>query len=127
MQRAIDETNRRREIQLRYNEEHGITPETVRRRISDLMTADTAAEEEAEYIASQAQEMSSEEITERIAALEKEMYAAAEKLEFERAAELRDEIEVLRETLLQIASDLPGKLAKEVARRGSRFGGRDFD
>ena len=103
MQRAIDETNRRREIQLRYNEEHGITPETVRRRISDLMTADTAAEEEAEYIASQAQEMSSEEITERIAALEKEMYAAAEKLEFERAAELRDEIEVLRETLLQIA------------------------
>ena len=47
--------------------------------------------------------MSSEEITERIAALEKEMYAAAEKLEFERAAELRDEIEVLRETLLQIA------------------------
>ena len=72
-------------------------------RLSSELTADTAAEEEAEYIASQAQEMSSEEITERIAALEKEMYAAAEKLEFERAAELRDEIEVLRETLLQIA------------------------
>ncbi len=102
MQRAIDETNRRRSVQLEYNRKHGITPATVKKRIADLVAASKAAEEETKYGAEK-QAMNSEEISARIADLEKEMFAAAEKLEFERAAELRDEIELLREALVQSA------------------------
>lgn len=107
MQRAIDETNRRRAIQLAYNKKHGITPATIRKKIADLVAASQAAEKEARYAGKQtidrADVMGSEEISARIAQLEKEMYAAAEKLEFERAAELRDEIQLLREALIQTA------------------------
>ncbi|RMG45221.1 MAG: excinuclease ABC subunit UvrB [Acidobacteria bacterium] len=99
MKRAIDETNRRRAKQQRYNEEHGITPETIVKSIDDVLgsvferdyvTIPAAPEEEEE-------EMSLEEIARRIKELEREMFAAAAELEFERAAELRDRIAVLRE------------------------------
>ena len=103
---ALEETNRRRDLQSAYNEEHGITPQTVQRllqeplgKMTDLDYADAAviAEERAAYIVGPDQ--SPEEL---IARLEKEMFAAAERLEFERAAELRDRIAELKKDLLGI-------------------------
>lgn len=97
MRAAIDETNRRRRIQARYNEENGITPETIKSSIKDILgsiyerdyyTVPVVAEEEAEYIPPH-------EIPDIIKALRKEMQEAAKRLEFEKAAELRDRIREL--------------------------------
>jgi excinuclease ABC subunit B len=108
MRAAIDETNRRRAIQQAFNAEHGITPQTIRKPISasliEVAEADyvdvTAVAEEPEAYLSLA------DIPKRVAALRKEMRAAAAELEFERAAALRDEIQRLqaRELALRGAS-----------------------
>ncbi len=92
MRRAIQETNRRREIQVRFNEEHGITPETVRKAVRDLISAEQAAEDKVTYEAQQLPKLAPDEIKAKIAELETTMLKAAAELEFERAAELRDEI-----------------------------------
>jgi len=95
MQRAIDETNRRRAIQLKYNEEHGITPETIKKEIrAGLETQISARRVAMEAIHASEEEM---DRTELLAALEKEMLEAAEMLEFEKAAALRDRIKQLKE------------------------------
>jgi excinuclease ABC subunit B len=108
MRKAIDETNRRRELQRRYNQEHGITPRTVKRNITDLgmavceadyVTVPVAADEGAEY--------RREEVPAIVAELEREMNKAAEALEFERAAQLRDRIIALKDLEL----GLPRKAA----------------
>ncbi|MDM8007850.1 MAG: excinuclease ABC subunit UvrB [Phycisphaerae bacterium] len=93
MQRAIDETNRRREIQLKYNEEHQITPETIKKAIRSSLEQEISARK----IAREAVHAAEDEYdrTELIAALEQEMLEAAEKLDFERAAVLRDRIRQL--------------------------------
>jgi hypothetical protein len=95
MQRAIDETNRRREIQTKYNADHGITPETIRKAIRNTL----AQEMSARKVAREAVHASEDEYdrTEMIASLEKEMLDAAESLDFERAAMLRDRIREMRE------------------------------
>lgn len=107
MRRAIDETNRRREIQIAYNEKHGITPTTIRKAVQDLSQAVGAAETEAEYKTAKTKAVAATLTPEKLAAhignLEEEMYRAAEKLEFERAAELRDEIAALRQELVGFA------------------------
>ncbi len=106
MRRAIDETNRRREVQLRYNEEHGITPETVRKRVHEAIRSEQTEDEtsaESNDVLERVKGMSSDELAEHIQQLEAEMFEAAKRLEFERAAELRDEIETLREELLELA------------------------
>ncbi|MEN8258693.1 MAG: excinuclease ABC subunit UvrB [Thermodesulfobacteriota bacterium] len=99
MRYTIDETNRRRAIQQSYNEKHGITPTTVSSAIKDVMetvyemapaTLAKAAEEEVVY-------RSVEQVHKAIVAKEKEMQAAAKVLNFEQAAELRDEIKMLKE------------------------------
>jgi len=91
MRIAIDETNRRRSIQMAYNEKHNITPETVKKRVHDVIEATRAAEQKADYItALKPFGMSKEERKALIARLEKEMKEAAKDLFFERAAELRD-------------------------------------
>lgn len=98
MRKAIDETERRRKLQQAYNEEHGITPETVKRGVRAGIDAEVAARERANEAAGVADER--EYITrEYVAALEKEMLEAADALEFERAAELRDQVEALREQI----------------------------
>lgn len=92
MRRAIDETDRRRQKQLRYNQEHGITPESVKKAVRDLIRVEQAAEEKVEYEIGQKPKLTVDEIKEKIKALETEMLKAASELEFEKAAELRDEI-----------------------------------
>lgn len=94
MARAIKETNRRREKQLAYNREHGITPVTIKKAVRDLVRAGTAAEEKARYEVERAREkgLQEEDIAAIVARLEEEMLKAAGKLEFETAAKLRDEL-----------------------------------
>jgi excinuclease ABC subunit B len=112
MKRAIDETNRRRAVQMAFNQQHGITPETVRKAVHDSLRA--APEEEAGGKARavgtkagaasrrQTVPLDAKAIAAQIKKLEAEMMAAAEKLEFEKAAVLRDEVAELRELLLEL-------------------------
>jgi len=98
MQRAIDETRRRRKMQEAYNRQHGITPETIRKEIRAGIEAEVAAHAQANAAVGRTDETLY--ITEEyLAELEAEMLAAAEALEFERAAALRDRIEQLHEQL----------------------------
>ncbi len=102
MRSAIEETNRRRAIQVAYNEEHGITPATIQKGISDITDFLTA---ESKIPAGRARRrrdtegMSAEEIRRTMVELEEEMLAAADDLRFEYAAKLRDEIKALRREL----------------------------
>ncbi|HUT13885.1 MAG TPA: excinuclease ABC subunit UvrB [Thermoguttaceae bacterium] len=98
MQRAIDETYRRRKMQEAYNKEHGITPETIRKGIRAGIESEVAAHAEANAAVGRTDE--TRYITEEyLAELEAEMLAAAEALEFERAAALRDRIEQMHEQI----------------------------
>lgn len=98
MQRTIDETARRRALQEAYNQEHGITPETVRKAISAGIIAEATAHAEANAKVGRTDE--TQYITEEyIAELEAEMYAAAEAMEFERAAAIRDRIGRMRDQI----------------------------
>jgi excinuclease ABC subunit B len=101
MQRAIDETNRRRRVQMEYNETHGITPQTIVKAVREVVRAEKVAEKRAEYSVrpSLPENATPEDIHSVIAELEKEMKAAAKALEFERAAEIRDEIYRLKQLL----------------------------
>lgn len=94
MTKAIDETTRRRTIQATYNEEHGITPITIQKKIRDVIRATVAAEEAEEYVsrAAAGKKLKKEDRVKLITLLEKEMKEAAKALDFERAAELRDTV-----------------------------------
>jgi excinuclease ABC subunit B len=103
MKRAIDETNRRREIQMRYNLENNITPESIIKPVDMTLVAIA----EADYVKVPEEEPEQEVVTddpeklaEIIARLESEMREAAKKFEFERAAELRDKARELRAKVL---------------------------
>lgn len=111
MQRAIDETERRRNRQLAFNEEHGIVPQGIKKDIRDIMEGAAApggkgkrrvakaAEDKGEYAA---ELRSPSEIGKRIRQLEEKMLQLARDLQFESAAQLRDEIQALRERLVQV-------------------------
>ncbi|MCI0529539.1 MAG: UvrB/UvrC motif-containing protein, partial [Nitrospira sp.] len=108
MKSAIDETNRRRKIQMEYNQIHRVTPQTIQKEIheglyamyeADYYTVPIAAEKGEAYIPK-------EEIPNLIQSLEREMREAARRLEFERAAELRDRIKELKEMELEIKTRL---------------------
>jgi len=102
MRRAIDETERRRSKQIAHNEAHGITPETIRKSVADILEGAypgapgsakryaKVVEEQAEYAA-----LSPRQMAKRIKALEDEMYQHARDLEFEEAARVRDKIREL--------------------------------
>ena len=101
---ALDETTRRRDIQLRYNEEHGITPESIVKGVSDI--AEFLSLESQPHVPGkrrrgqrQVEGMTNEELEKLVVTLEEEMFAAAEELRFEYAAKLRDEIKDLRREL----------------------------
>ena len=98
MDRAIKETNRRREIQMKYNEEHGIVPKTIIKDIRDVIEATKVAEESSEYkISKESSTLTEKEKKKLIKQYTEEMKDAAKNLQFERAAELRDMINDLKE------------------------------
>ena len=100
MQRAISETERRRSIQMAYNEKHGIVPKTIQKGVRDSIEATKIAEEVESYDVNDVRNLKDEaEISQAIIVLKSEMMAAAENLEFERAAELRDKIMILEKKL----------------------------
>ncbi|MGG4554876.1 excinuclease ABC subunit UvrB [Paenibacillus humicus] len=93
MDKAIKETERRRTIQIAYNEKHGITPQTIRKKVRDVIEATRVAESKSEYLADVGKgKMSKRDREAMIGRLEAEMKEAAKNLQFERAAELRDAI-----------------------------------
>jgi excinuclease ABC subunit B len=103
MKKAIDETNRRRAIQVAYNTEHGITPETIKKGISDMsdfLALESKVPSRGRRTRSAHEEgMSADQIERTMVELEEEMLVAAEELRFEYAAKLRDEIKSLRREL----------------------------
>jgi excinuclease ABC subunit B len=117
MRRAIEETNRRRAKQIAFNEAHGITPQTIIKRVADVMEGarEEGARGRAEAPRRKVAEprlayerLTPEEVMKRIRKLEGEMYRHARELEFERAAEIRDEIERLRHEGLGLPADRVG-------------------
>ncbi len=97
MKKAISETNRRRKLQIEYNEEYGITPQSIKKSIRDVIEATKAAEESAEYtVGKEDDTLSISEAAALIERLTKEMKKAASDLQFERAAELRDKVTELK-------------------------------
>ena len=99
MQVALDETSRRRKIQEAYNKDHGITPKTIVKGVREVINTAIAAEDSLDFkeLVDTDNEFTKDEINEMIDALKPEMYRAAEELDFERAAEIRDKIKDLRE------------------------------
>ena len=97
MQRAIDETDRRRAVQEAYNVEHGITPTTIQKKVRELIQTTKVAESPTPYTTKEIKKLGKKETLALITKLEKDMRAAAKALEYERAAELRDMIFELRE------------------------------
>ena len=126
--RAISETRRRRAIQMQYNEEHGIKPQTVRKAINDMMgfmnDADGNEVGSAEEVNKALAEMSRGEVMRIISSMEEEMAAASQNMDFEEAARLRDQVVKLRAQVegsseKDVLADL-----KKTARKGSAFGNR---
>jgi excinuclease ABC subunit B len=106
---ALDETNRRRAVQIAYNEEHGITPESIQKGVSDIaefLSLEAPTVPRRRRGAQKIEGMSPDELERLVVTLEEEMFAAAEELRFEYAAKLRDEIKELRREL-QAAAEAP--------------------
>lgn len=100
MQRAISETERRRAIQMAYNEKYGIVPKTIQKGVRDSIEATRIAEEVESYDVNDVRALKDEaQISQAIIVMKSEMMAAAENLEFEKAAELRDKIMILEKKL----------------------------
>jgi excinuclease ABC subunit B len=97
MERAISETDRRRKIQVAFNEKHGITPKSIQKALQKELVEHREYPESSELMAI-AEDLSSVELSDMIIDLESEMHLAARNLEFEKAAELRDRIKELRES-----------------------------
>ena len=109
MQKAIDETERRRALQTAFNEEHGITPKGIVKPVADVMEAGESArpgkkargKDKAKAKSSPVENLTATQAAKKIKQLEKQMYEAARNLEFEKAASCRDELELLRANLFQ--------------------------
>ncbi len=110
MKSAINETNRRRLLQLHYNEEHGIDPQTIRKKVSDILELVAAPTEgpsvdrrRSEVRQREPLDLAGDDMRRLIQSLEEEMHEAARELRFEYAARLRDEIAELRRELREVA------------------------
>ena len=118
MKRAIDETERRRNKQIAYNKEHGIEPVSIKKEIRDLtdqVASRALAEEGAEYRAFNPADLPKDELHRIIKELEKQMRHAAEALEFEKAASIRDQIFDMREVLAEKEGVPPWRRAHVLA------------
>lgn len=105
MRQAIDETMRRRQIQMAYNEEHGITPTTIQKSVRDLISISKKVAAEEMRMEKEPESMSRKELEKLIADVTKQMRKAASELNFEAAAELRDKMTELKKQLDDIAED----------------------
>ncbi len=122
MQAAMDEVERRRELQLAYNKEHGITPTTIKKAIRRGIERELSAHRTAKEAVGRRDEVTVD-VEERINALETEMLAAADELDFEKAAQLRDRIEELEspetdgEPKKTTKAGIPGSRAGRTGRK----------
>ena len=99
MKEAIDETNRRRAIQMKYNQDNGITPQTIQKAVRDLISITKQIEQEQLRFEKDPESMSRDELVKLIEKIEKQMKKAAAELDFETAAELRDKMIELKKAL----------------------------
>ncbi len=102
MRRAIDETERRRRIQQKYNEEHGITPTTIKKAVRDLIAISKAAENDSRDMEKDMESMDERELNKLMKELQKKMHKAAAELNFEEAATLRDKMLEVKKMLLEM-------------------------
>ncbi len=102
MQKAIEETNRRRKIQQKYNEDHGITPTTIQKAVRDLIAISKAAVESEEDFRKEPESMDERELNQLVKELTKKMHQAAAELNFEEAAKLRDRMIEAKKALLDL-------------------------
>ena len=102
MNAAISETNRRREIQQKYNEEHGITPQTIKKSVRDLISISRVIAKEEVRFEKDPESMDEKELEKLIGDIQKKMKQAAADLNFEAAAELRDKMVELKKTLAKL-------------------------
>jgi excinuclease ABC subunit B len=127
MRTAIEETDRRRSRQLEYNEEHGIEPQTIRKAISDIVQYAREGQVQLTTSAEAARELSKlprDEVMRLITTLEEEMSAAAESLDFEAAARMRDQVVKLKAEIENTPeAEVLGRL-RQGARKGSAYGRR---
>ena len=100
MRNAIEETKRRRHIQQEYNEAHGITPTTIKKAVRDLIRISKKVEVEALNMEKDPESMSKKELETAIKMISKKMHTAAAELNFEVAAQLRDQLMELKQQLL---------------------------
>ena len=99
MDKAINETNRRRQIQEEHNKKYNITPTTIKKNIRDVIEATKVADDLEKYNITDNEQLTAEDIINLIRQLEVDMMEAAEQLQFERAAELRDKIDELKKSI----------------------------
>lgn len=102
MEKALSETKRRREIQNKYNEEHGITPTTIKKAVRELISISKKAEKQTKLLEKDIESMSKKELEQLVKKITKDMHTAAAELNFEKAAELRDKILELKKELLNL-------------------------
>ena len=126
MRLAIDETRRRRAIQMKYNEDNGIEPQTVRKAISNIIgyVTEGSAGRTAEQVNRELAELSREEVLRIISSMEDEMAEASKNMDFEQAAQIRDQVVKLRASFEGTSEEDALAGLKKQARKGSAFGNR---
>ena len=124
MKLAIDETRRRRSLQMAFNEEHGIEPQTIRKAINDIMdyVRDDEQSTTAEQVNKELASLSRSEVLRIISSMEDDMAEASRNMDFEEAARLRDQVVKLRARFEGDSEDEVLKRLKKDARQGSKFG-----
>ncbi|MEG0302587.1 excinuclease ABC subunit UvrB [Gordonibacter sp.] len=126
MRISIEETTRRRAIQMQYNQDHGIEPQTIRKAINDIMEYVTGkvGNTTAEQVNKELAALSREEVLRIVSSMEDEMASASVSMDFEEAARLRDQVVKLRAQVEGSSEDDVLKDLKKTARKGSAFGNR---
>ena len=117
MKAALEETNRRREIQMKYNEEHGITPQTIKKAVRDLISISKVIAKEEMQFEKDPESMSRRELEKLVGEVQKKMQKAAADLNFEAAAELRDKMIELKKKLQEMDEEDSGASRKKQTAR----------